>query len=99
VETVKLVSEVLSKCPEVKRFDDGEHNEAWALAGSFADLEDTMRAFLDEYLPKLAEQQLKPSEVCKLLLDIGEEFRHMLYHILEQQSFYKYLHQGSDCQT
>ena len=91
VEDVKRMAERLSKCPEVTRFDEGQHKEAWGLAGSFADLEDSFRAFLDDQLPKLGEDNLKPEEICDLLLEIGEEFRHILYHILEQQKFYRYL--------
>jgi len=88
---VARVAEWLSRCPEVTRYDAGEHKEAWALADSFADLEGSFRALLDEQLPKLAQGNLPPSETYDLLLDIGEEFRHILYHILEQQKFYRYL--------
>jgi len=90
-EDVKGLAARLSRCPEVTRFDEGQHIEAWGLAGSFADLEDSFRALLDEHLPKLVQENLSPSEMHDLLLDIGEEFRHVLYHILEQQRFYKYL--------
>jgi hypothetical protein len=81
----------LSRCSEVTRYDAGEYKEAWALAGSFADLEGSFRALLDEQFPKLAQGDLSPSDTYDLLLDIGEEFRHILYHMLEQQKFYKYL--------
>jgi hypothetical protein len=90
-EDVARLAERLSRCPEVTRYDAGEHKEAWALAGSFADLEASFRTLLDEQFPKLAQGNLPPPETCDLLLDIGEEFRHILYHILEQQKFYKYL--------
>ncbi len=90
-EDVARLAGRLSRCSEVTRYDAGEHREAWALAGSFADLEGSFRALLDEQLPRLAEGNLPPSETYDLLLDIGEEFRHILYHILEQQKFYKYL--------
>jgi hypothetical protein len=90
-EDVAHLAERLSRCSEVTRYDAGEHKEAWALAGSFADLEGSFRVLLDEQLPKLAQGNLPPSEMYDLLLDIGEEFRHILYHILEQQKFYRYL--------
>jgi hypothetical protein len=91
VEDVKRLADRLSRCPEVTHFDDGENKEAWGLADSFADLEDSFRAFLDDQLPRVVQGNLQPSEMHDLLLDIGEEFRHILYHILEQQKFYKYL--------
>ena len=90
-DDVKRLAERLSACPDVMRMDEGQHKEAWALADSFTDLEDSMRAFLDDQLPKFGDENLKPEEICDLLLEIGEEFRHILYHVLENQKFYKYL--------
>jgi len=90
-DDVKRLAERLAQCPDVTRFDEGQHKEAWALADSFADLEDSCRAFLDDQLPKLVDENLKPEETCDVLLEIGEEFRHILYHIIEQQKSYKYL--------
>jgi len=90
-EDVKRLAEHLSRCPEVKRFDEGENVEAGDLADSFAEIERSLRTFLDEQLPKLAVGDSTPPETFSLLLDIGEEFRRLLYHMLEHQKFYKYL--------
>jgi hypothetical protein len=84
------LAERLAKCPEVTRFDTGQEKEASTLAHAFADLEESFRAFLDDQLPRLAQGNLPPSEMCDLLLDIGEEFRHILYHI-QDPKFYRYL--------
>ncbi len=83
------LAERLSKCAEVTRFD-GQEKEAWTLAHAFADLEESFRVFLDDQLPKLAQENLEPEEMHDLLLDIGEEFRHILYHI-QDPKFYRYL--------
>jgi hypothetical protein len=88
---VAHLAERLSRCSEVTRYDAEKHKEAWALADSFADLESSFRVLLDEEFPKLTQGILTPSDMYDLLLDIGEEFRHSLYHILDQQKFYKYL--------
>jgi hypothetical protein len=85
------LAERLSRCSEVTRYGAGKHKEAWALADSFADLESSFRVLLDEEFPKLARANLPPSDMNDLLLEIGEEFRHIPYHIVEQQKFYKYL--------
>ena len=84
------LAERLAKCPEVTRFDTGQEKEAWTLAHAFADLEESFRAFLDDQLPKLAREDLEPEAMHDLLLDIGEEFRHILYHI-QDPKFYRYL--------
>jgi hypothetical protein len=78
-------------CPEVTRYDEGGHKEAWALAHSFLDLEESFRAFLEDKLPKLTQRELKAPEVYDVLLEIGEDFRHILYHI-KAPKFYAHLH-------
>ncbi len=89
VADVKFLAERLSKCPEVSRFDDEEHKEAWALADTFADIEGEFREFLDEQLPKLARSE--GEDLSGLLFEIGVAFQHVLHHIIEHQKFYKYL--------
>jgi hypothetical protein len=87
---LKGLAERLSTCKAVTKFDVCEEREAWTLAHAFADLEESFRRFLEEQLPRLAQGQLKESEVHDLLLEIGEEFRHILYHIKDPK-FYRYL--------
>jgi hypothetical protein len=89
VEDVKRLASRLAECPNVNRFDEGEHNEAWALADTFADIESEFREFLDELLPKLAKAE--GEELTGLLFEIGVGFQHVLHHIIENQKFYKYL--------
>jgi hypothetical protein len=85
--------DILRRCPEVTRYDESGHNEAETLAHAFSDLEKSFRKFLDEQLPRLEQGQLDPSQVYDLLLDMGEEFRHILYH-LKAPKFYSHLHDG-----
>ena len=91
VDSVNRLAKSLATCPEVTRYDDGEHQEAEALADAFAELEKLMREFLRSELPRLAEPDLPPNDVYDVLLDIGEVFRRILYHMIEQQKFYQYL--------
>lgn len=88
---LKSLAERLSACPEVTRLDKGEEKEAWTIAHSFADLEGSFRKFLDEQLPKLMNGELPAADTYSLLLEIGEELRHILYHIRDPK-FYRYLH-------
>jgi hypothetical protein len=89
---VKSLAERLSACNAVTRFDRGESREAWTLAHAFADLEESFRKILEDQLPKLL-QQLPDSNTEETLLEIGEEFRHILYHIADSE-FYRYLRDG-----
>ena len=86
----KALAERLSKCPEVTKYDKGDEKEGGVLAHAFGDLEESFRAFLDEQLPRLMNDQSPPAELVDALLDIGEEFRHILYHIHDPK-FYRYL--------
>jgi hypothetical protein len=87
---IKALADKLSRCEQVTRHDSGKEPEAWTLAHSFADLEESFRKFLDEQLPTLAEGPLDSSSINELLLEIGEEFRHILYHIKDPK-FFRYL--------
>lgn len=89
-EKVRKLADQLGKCPQVQALDEGEEKEAWTLAHSFSDIEESFLAFLEGQLPRLLENGLEASEVYDLLLDIGEELRHILYHINDPK-FYKYL--------
>lgn len=86
----KQLGERLSKLSRITKYDKGEHKEAWTLAHSFLDLEGSFKKFLDEYLPKLENSRLSDEEVGDLLLDIGEDFRHIIYH-LNDPEFFRYL--------
>ncbi len=90
VAEVKALAEHLSKCPDVAKLDRGDHKEAWALAHAFADLEESFRKILDDQLKRLTAGELDESKTLDLLLDIGEELRHVLYHIHDPR-FYRYL--------
>jgi hypothetical protein len=86
----KALAGRLSKCPDVTKFNKGDEKEAGVLAHAFGDLEESFCAFLDEQLPRLMDDQASPAELFDALLDIGEEFRHILYHIHDPR-FYRYL--------
>jgi len=90
VNIVKNLSDKLSKCKYIKKFDKKDEPESWTLALAFNDLEDSFRKILVDLFPKLIQKELNESEIKDLLLDIGEEFRHIIYHI-KDSNFYGYL--------
>lgn len=89
--SVDALAEILRKCQGVTKYDEGKQSEAGTIAHAFCDLEESFHVFLEDHLPKLTSGQLEPTQVYELLLDIGEEFRHILYHIKDPR-FYQYLH-------
>jgi hypothetical protein len=86
---VTRLAERLAQCPEVSQFDHGDHKEAWALADSLSDLESSFREFLDELLPRIVSSE--GLDLHDNLLDTAESFRHILYHMIVQQKFFRYV--------
>jgi hypothetical protein len=88
---MKALVDALASCPEVARLDrPGSDPEAAALAVSFSHLEESFECVLGQLLPRLADKETPQSELADILFEIGEQFRHILYHIGDNE-FYSYL--------
>src|SRR6267143_6643118 len=87
---LRSLAERLENCEQVRRYDTAEEKEGWTLAHNLMDLEESCRAFLEKLLPRLRTDDLSPEQINELLLEMGEEFRHMLYHIKDSE-FFAYL--------
>lgn len=87
---LEFLAKRLDGCEKVRRYDTTEEKQAWTLAHNLLDLAESFRTFLDEQLPRLQVESLDSDQMHALLLDIGEEFRHVLYHIRDS-TFYAYL--------
>lgn len=87
VEKIKLLAEKLSGCSKVTRYNTAGDDEAWTLSHDLVDLEESFRKITDNFLPKLLNEKLTEEETEDTLWDIGEEFRHILYHIGNNKYF------------
>ena len=79
---------VLSRCQKMQRYDRPGEAQAATVAHAFLDLEESFRRFVDEHLVALTQSELSEDQICDKLQDIGEEFRHILYHIRDMD-FYR----------
>ena len=79
----------LSKVPEISRYGDKADPESWRVVHSLSDIEESATLILQDLLPKLIGHE-KPDDLLDTLFDIGEEFRHILYHINDPR-FFSYL--------
>lgn len=77
-ESMDSLRERLASCPMITKLGP---EDASTLVHAFSDLEESLRLFLDKQLPKLVDPAVKGEELEDLLLDIREEFRHVLYHL------------------
>lgn len=89
-DDIKKLAEVLGSCPQVTRYDTAEEKEAWTLAHAFSDIEESMQKIYADHLPALLAERPTPSDIYDRLLAIGEELRHVLYHIHDPK-FYDHL--------
>ena len=85
----KLLADRLAQCPQVARYDTADSPESSTLAHAFLDLADSFQQFLTVHLPKLEDASMTPDQRYDVLLDIGDEFRHIMYH-LQQPRFYRH---------
>ena len=89
-DSLRLVAENLSKVASVKSLSTSDDDESWALTHDFENLESSCRTLIDDLFPKLLVANMPPTEREDLLTDIGEELRHIAYHI-GSNKYYRYL--------
>jgi hypothetical protein len=83
-DVIENLRQRLARCPMVAKYGE---EESGTLVHAFWDLEESFRRFLDEQLPKLADPSVEGKQLQDLLLDIEQEFRHILYHLHDPQNF------------
>ena len=94
-EVVQRLSQRLAHVKAISQFDEPGEPQSDTLAHSLTDLEKSFREILDALFPKLLNESLNPEELNDVMLDIGEELRHVLYHIKDPK-FFGYLIDDSE---
>ncbi len=94
-ERLKQLEMKLSGCPDVTRFNSDDIPESQTLAHALLDLEEAFLMFLREQLPRLESAPSGSPDLGNCLLDIGENLRHILYH-LRDPKFFQYLEPGQN---
>jgi hypothetical protein len=89
IEKLKIVTRNLEKCERVTKHSTKGENQADTLANSLIDIEEALKK-MNEQIPKLYLKDLTEDEVDDLILELGEELRHILYHI-NDTAVYDYL--------
>lgn len=92
VAAIKQLAEHLQRVPRlaavVGRDDVAE--DSWAIASGLKDIRDSAEKIFQELVPALLRAPPKSPEAESLLYEIGEEYRHILYH-LNASRFFGYL--------
>lgn len=89
IQKMQIIRDNLEKCKRITRHSTTEENQADTLANALIDIEESIQR-INEQIPKLYLKILTENEVDDLILDIGEELRHVLYHINDTR-VYDYL--------
>lgn len=92
-ETARVLTERLANIKAVAQFDQPGEPQSATLAHSLTDLEQSFRAVSEVLLPRLLDESATTEQLNDALLDIGEELRHILYHIKDTK-FFGYLFDG-----
>jgi hypothetical protein len=87
-ETAALAQK-LQVVPQVHALDATDEPGGWGLAYSLMEIDESLSRFR-ELLARVKADNLDAGELHGLLIDIGEELRHVLYHVKDSQ-FYGYL--------
>ena len=80
----------LDDCSRVKKFDSNGEKEAWTLTHGLSDIEATALKLIQESIPTLTRTARTEEEILDALHEIGEDLRHIIYHIKDLK-FYSYL--------
>lgn len=80
IEKLRVITRNLEKCERVVKHSTNEENQADTLANTLIDVEEALKK-INEQIPKLYLHDLTDNEVDDLILEIGEELRHILYHV------------------
>lgn len=83
-ESIDDLRERLAGCPMVAQYGP---DEPGTMVHAFSDLEESCRTFLNEQLPKLTDPSVQGEQLEDLLMEVREEFRHMLYHLHDPKFF------------
>ena len=89
-ERYRQLSDRLAQVPAVARFDSGDGEEASTLAHALLDIEKTCREISQDLLPRVFNPSASNDIIADTLLELGEAFRHFLYHVRDPR-FYRYL--------
>lgn len=88
-QKIVLLAETLRKSRKVNSFDTNTEQESERLANALIDIEKSLKT-ISEVMPKILSENIDEESIDDLLLDVGEELRHILYHIKDAK-YYSYL--------
>lgn len=92
IDQVKALAERLKRTPMLIGFVQRQpgaslDEQAWQIATSLADIQESTERLYGELVPKLLSEGLTTEGADDVVNEIGEEYRHILYHIQDTRLF------------
>ncbi len=98
VDKIKELANRLSKSDRVASYDKPDEPQSWTMAVALNDIEESFIRIFEEQLPPLLDGDMSTSMLEQHLHAIGEEFRHILYH-MKDCAYYGYLWPDDSTET
>jgi len=89
-QKLEIIAQNLKKSEKVNRYDNGEELEAYTIAHALLDIEESATVLSKNFIPKLLSNDITENELNEILIDMGDVFRHIIYHIKDSK-YYDYL--------
>ena len=90
-EETERLAQALRRIPRViaaaERRGKSADAEAWQIATALSDIRESTHRLFSDLVPRLLEASPTDDAADDLLNEIGEEYRHILYHILDTKLF------------
>jgi hypothetical protein len=90
-EAVLGLARHLQQAPRVvlatQRRGRGSDDEAMQIATALGDIQESANELFADLVPRLLKADPNSQDAADLLQDIGDAYRHMLYHILDTKMF------------
>lgn len=89
------LAEHLEKMPAILRFVERREGRsakevAWEIAHGLVDIQESAETLFKRLVPRLLQSSPPEEDADNILHDIGEEYRHILYH-LTNNAFFSYV--------
>jgi hypothetical protein len=86
IDELKGLAEKLCSLQSIARFDAGDEREGWRIAIGLDDIKVSADRIFIELLPAL-RGEVDEGKINDILTDIGEELRHIIYHVRDMKYF------------
>jgi hypothetical protein len=95
IDKYKCLVNNFRKLDKINSYDSDKEKESDTLANAILDIAESSSLIVNELVPKLTANDISESQIEDILHEIGEEFRHILYHIKDSK-YYGYLDNSID---